>query len=106
MNTVLNSTLRQRTEELLTNRALHVIDDAYFSALSLMSDVESPEIFFRTDHRVLDAVLYLASVGKNSFSNPELEVTHRLSPIEWESLLIHAVGANLLIIAKEARHAD
>lgn len=90
-------------EEMLALKAIHFLDDACVAAHKAARPGSSIESFLRTDYRVLDAVLYLAAVGKDYKAAPTAEVTHRLSAIEWEALLIHAIGANLLNLTKKVR---
>lgn len=101
--TTLTRKIKHDIREKLAARALHIIDSAFLNAMSVMDEIESPEVFFREDHRVLDAILFLASIGFDGDSLPDLEISYRFNAVQWDSLLIHALGATLLNVAKGAR---
>lgn len=88
---------------LLAGRAFLVIDRAFRDALSLMTDINEPEAYFRTDYRVLDAVLTLGTLGYTHDSLKSLDPIYRLTSHQWESLLVHAIGGELLKLSKAAR---
>lgn len=88
----------------MSARAIHVIDDCLSAAVGVASDRAAALALARADHRFLDAVLTLAATGSGPGAHGHLELTHRLTLTEFDSLLIDAVGSTLFNISRKIKH--